>query len=312
VHSSFSPNALPDPLRSPVELLDDGRSWLVTFSDLVLQLFAFLLIGLVITRAAGGDEPRPAAAPAVASARRDAAMQEADVVAMAIAAERVLPHPAAPARRAAAPQAAEAPADARPEPVPPAASSAPAEPLRAEAIAPIENATAAPAADASSPPAARPQAATPERLQAMGRYLAALVAGVAAGNAPEVTVRADEVMITLGDGIGFESGESELSAPARSVLAELRAIAQSMPDAAIEVSGHTDDRPIRTARFPSNLELSLARAAAVAAVIGDGDAELGRRIFASGYADRRPRASNRDDAGRAANRRVEIRLLALG
>jgi flagellar motor protein MotB len=227
---------------------------------------------------------------------------------MALAAAEIVPHrgPSAPALRATRSTAADA-VDAPQAALVPSERAASSEPIETSAAVAVTRSGAADPAVAVIP-----RAATAERLRASGRYLAALVQGVAGGNAPEVTVEGDEVVLTLADGIGFSSGESEPSGPARSVLAELRAIAVSMPDTAIAISGHTDDRPIRTARFPSNLELSLARAAAVAAELAGGDAELTRRIFASGYADRRPRASNRDDEGRAQNRRVEIRLLALG
>jgi flagellar motor protein MotB len=306
--SSYSPSARPDALRIPPEPPDDGPSWLVTFSDLVLQLFAFLLVGLVVTRAATSPQTEPAvarsttvassfAAPATERSPTDvatAAMAEREVVALA-------------PRRAAA--AAAAPAEAP-------AAAAPAVPGRGESVSTVEaspaiEAVAAPAAPEVSP-APQVRVATAERLQATGRYLSALVAGIAGENAPQVSVRADEVVVTLADGIGFDSGRSELSTPVRHVLEELRSILRSVPGTAIEVSGHTDDRPIQTTRFPSNLELSLARASEVASFLSAGHADLERRIFASGHGDRRPRASNRDDAGRAQNRRVEIRLLTLG
>jgi flagellar motor protein MotB len=306
--SSYSPSARPDALRIPPEPPDDGPSWLVTFSDLVLQLFAFLLVGLVVTRAATSPQVELAvarsttvassfAAPATERSPTDvatAAMAEREVVALA-------------PRRAAA--AAAAPAEAP-------AAAAPAVPGRGESVSTVEaspaiEAVAAPAAPEVSP-APQVRVATAERLQATGRYLSALVAGIAGENAPQVSVRADEVVVTLADGIGFDSGRSELSTPVRHVLEELRSILRSVPGTAIEVSGHTDDRPIQTTRFPSNLELSLARASEVASFLSAGHADLERRIFASGHGDRRPRASNRDDAGRAQNRRVEIRLLTLG
>jgi flagellar motor protein MotB len=309
--SSYSPSARPDALRIPPEPPDDGPSWLVTFSDLVLQLFAFLLVGLVVTRAATSPQVELAvarsttvassfAAPATERSPTDvatAAMAEREVVALA-------PRPA-PRRAAAAAAPAEAPA-----------AAPPAVPAQGESVSTVEDSPAIEAVAASAAPEVSPapqvRVASAERLQATGRYLSALVAGIAGENAPQVSVRADEIVVTLADGIGFDSGRSELSTPVRHVLEELRSILRSVPGTAIEVSGHTDDRPIQTTRFPSNLELSLARASEVASFLSAGHADLERRIFASGHGDRRPRASNRDDAGRAQNRRVEIRLLTLG
>lgn len=309
--SSFSPSGLPEPLSIPAPLPDDGPSWLVTFSDLVLQLFAFLLIGLVVshgttrlgaerrpvpTRLAEAAEPAPTT-PEARTARdaggADVAMADAEVVRLA------------PARaRSATTQMPAA------EPVV-SATIADAPPPAAVAMT-VEGATeqVSQTSRAAGAPGGIP-AVTSAQLQATGRYLAALVAGVAGEAAPEVTVGEHEVLITLGEGIGFDSGRSELGDAARSVLEELRAILRGMPGAAIEVSGHTDDRPIHTAQYPSNLELSLARAAAVASHLGRDEAELERRIFAAGYAERRPRAANTDDRGRAQNRRVEVRLVAL-
>jgi type VI secretion system protein ImpK len=76
----------------------------------------------------------------------------------------------------------------------------------------------------------------------------------------------------------------------------------------ILVVGHTDDRPIRSRRFPSNQALSEARAEAVRAVLAPRLQDSGR-ITTQGKADRAPVASNATEDGRAANRRVEIVLV---
>ncbi|EWG98544.1 hypothetical protein Q427_29990 [Halomonas sp. BC04] len=75
----------------------------------------------------------------------------------------------------------------------------------------------------------------------------------------------------------------------------------------VSVEGHTDSIPIATARFPSNWELSSARAIAVLRYL----AELGidiERLRAVGYAETRPLESNDSAEGRAMNRRVELLL----
>ena len=78
----------------------------------------------------------------------------------------------------------------------------------------------------------------------------------------------------------------------------------------MEVEGHTDDRPIATSQFPSNWQLSGARAGAVVQrLIGAGVA--GRRVSLAGYAAQHPVAGNATAAGRARNRRVEIVLTRL-
>lgn len=311
--SSFSPSARPDALRTPPELPDDGPSWLVTFSDLVLQLFAFLLIGLVVTHAPARKNtisaPAVPASAAVASAQVE--RSPTDVAGEALAEREVVSLAPQAARHAATEAATTAPAARSSASESLATDAAPAADAMAAAAVARAPETATDATPAEADPTG-PRSVGAERLQATGRYLAALVAGIGGDKAPEVSVRPDEVVVTLGDGIGFDSGRSELSPSVRRVLEELRGILKSVPGTAIEVSGHTDDRPIQTSRFPSNLELSLARASEVAKFLANGHADLERRIFASGHGDRRPRASNRDDAGRAQNRRVEIRLLTLG
>jgi type VI secretion system protein ImpK len=74
------------------------------------------------------------------------------------------------------------------------------------------------------------------------------------------------------------------------------------------VAGHSDSQPIRSARFPNNLALSLARAEAVAERVGSKVAEP-TRLSAEGRADREPIAPNDTAEGRATNRRIEIVLV---
>jgi chemotaxis protein MotB len=87
------------------------------------------------------------------------------------------------------------------------------------------------------------------------------------------------------------------------VLDQAIALADAEPELRLEIVGHTDDRPIATATYPSNWELSAARAASAARyLIAHGVAAA--RIDVEGYADVRPL----DAEARDANRRVEIRF----
>jgi chemotaxis protein MotB len=76
----------------------------------------------------------------------------------------------------------------------------------------------------------------------------------------------------------------------------------------LRVNGHTDDRPISTAEFPSNWELSSARASRVARHLIEKGVHPAR-IEVHGFAYHRPRAANENRLGRGVNRRVEISLL---
>jgi chemotaxis protein MotB len=81
-------------------------------------------------------------------------------------------------------------------------------------------------------------------------------------------------------------------------------------DNPLAIEGHTDNDPISNGRFPSNWELSTARATAVLrSLLTDGIRDT--RLSAAGYADTRPRASNATEAGMAKNRRVDIVVLAV-
>jgi len=125
-----------------------------------------------------------------------------------------------------------------------------------------------------------------------------------------VNVRQNRVGIVLGDAILFAAGQAELSRDGRAVLARLVPVLAATPGD-IVVEGHTDSTPIASGRFPSNWELSAARAAAVVRALS----ELGlppARLSAAGYADTRPLTPERDAASRARNRRVAITIQAEG
>jgi chemotaxis protein MotB len=91
-------------------------------------------------------------------------------------------------------------------------------------------------------------------------------------------------------------------------LKEVAAASVGRPELHIRIDGHTDDRPISTLEFPSNWELSSARASRVARILVERGVSPSR-IEVNGYANYRPRTSNNDQLGRGANRRVDISLV---
>jgi chemotaxis protein MotB len=113
----------------------------------------------------------------------------------------------------------------------------------------------------------------------------------------------------------FDSGSAILSPAGKVILHEVAGNlkAQKFKDYQVTVEGHTDDAPINTSLFPSNWELSTARAAAVVRFFLDEEIPA-QRLRAAGYADTFPKVSNRDANGRAIpenqaqNRRVVIKL----
>jgi chemotaxis protein MotB len=118
------------------------------------------------------------------------------------------------------------------------------------------------------------------------------------------------VIRVLTDRLLFPSGSATLIAQARPLLGEIAGLVNVDRTHPIAVEGNTDDIPIHSASFPSNWELSTARASMVVRfLIGQG--VFATRLSASGYADLRPIASNATGQGRARNRRVEIVLQRL-
>jgi chemotaxis protein MotB len=126
----------------------------------------------------------------------------------------------------------------------------------------------------------------------------------------EVVVGSGDVSLEISDSILFAPASAALSALGTGLLDELAALLQTLPYS-LSVEGHSDNVPIQTARYPSNWELSSARAAAVTrALIEKGMAP--ERIRAIGYGDTRPRDDNGSAAGRARNRRVSFVLQLAG
>lgn len=123
-----------------------------------------------------------------------------------------------------------------------------------------------------------------------------------------VSVAEGEQGITLriDDNLLFSSGQAALTPGGGEVLQGLVGMLEAF-EGQVSVEGHTDSIPIATARFPSNWELSTARAIAVLRYLAEaGVAES--RLRAIGYADTQPLESNDSAEGRAANRRVELLL----
>ena len=119
------------------------------------------------------------------------------------------------------------------------------------------------------------------------------------------------VIRLLTDHVLFESGSASLKPEASPLLAEISHLVNLDRSHPISVEGNTDDVPISTSQFPSNWELSVARATGVVRFM-IGHEVAARRLEASGVAGERPIAPNTTAGGRSRNRRVEIALLRGG
>lgn len=123
-----------------------------------------------------------------------------------------------------------------------------------------------------------------------------------------VDLNNERLLINLASGYLFGSGQDELKPAGADALKQVGAVLKDFPEYKVAVDGHTDNVQIRGAlkkKFPSNKELSESRAANAAKALTEGG--LGAATT-HGYADTKPVESNNTDAGRAKNRRVEIRV----
>jgi chemotaxis protein MotB len=120
----------------------------------------------------------------------------------------------------------------------------------------------------------------------------------------------DGLNVKLSQAVLFPSGSAELGQEGAAVLGKVAGRLGELPHR-ILVQGHTDDVPIAgklAQRYPSNWELAGARAARVVRVLSE-QGVPGERLAAVSLADTQPVASNDTPEGRAANRRIEIRML---
>ena len=113
--------------------------------------------------------------------------------------------------------------------------------------------------------------------------------------------------ISLTGDLLFPSGQADLTSDARAALEKLVVVIAKTPSM-INVIGHTDDRPMQSARYPSNWELSLARASRVARFLIEASGLPAGQFSVSGHASFRPVQPNTSEEGRRANRRVELIL----
>ena len=116
------------------------------------------------------------------------------------------------------------------------------------------------------------------------------------------------VLISLDDSILFDFGRAEINASGYPVLDKIAAVIQNIRNP-VRIEGHTDNVPIATRRFPTNWELSTARAVQVLKYfIAAGQIEP-RRLSAVGYGEAKPVSPNDTPENRTKNRRVEIVLV---
>jgi chemotaxis protein MotB len=119
----------------------------------------------------------------------------------------------------------------------------------------------------------------------------------------DVSAEGRRIAVNFVDEILFPSGEAELSPHGKEVLSKVGGVLKGLADQQILVGGHTDDRPIHNEKFPSNWELSAARAVNVARYLVETVGVDPHRVVAAGYSEYHPRGTVRRQ-----NRRIELLL----
>ncbi|MBN9160802.1 MAG: OmpA family protein [Myxococcales bacterium] len=123
-----------------------------------------------------------------------------------------------------------------------------------------------------------------------------------------ITLRDGRMVLLLPNDVLFDTGRTEIKPAGKAALEQVAAVMKTIGGRDFQVAGHTDTVPIATARFPSNWELSTARALAVVHVL----VAQGVRpevLSAAGYGEFDPVASNDTNDGKRKNRRTEISLV---
>jgi chemotaxis protein MotB len=123
----------------------------------------------------------------------------------------------------------------------------------------------------------------------------------------KVVTRGGRILLELPNDVLFDSGRTELKDVGRKTLVQIAEVLRTMPDKKFQVAGHTDNVKIQTARFPSNWELSTARAVEVLKLLVESGMDP-KNVSAAGYGEFAPVATNDTPDGRAKNRRIEIAL----
>jgi len=116
------------------------------------------------------------------------------------------------------------------------------------------------------------------------------------------------LIFVLGERVTFPTGQAKLLESFQPTLQRIASLIASKKGFMVVVSGHTDNTPIKTAQFPSNWELSAARAISVAKSLTENGVDPAR-VSIQGNAEYRPLYKNATPANKRANRRVEITLI---
>ena len=154
----------------------------------------------------------------------------------------------------------------------------------------------------------RRQQAAAEARAAQFRELAARFQKLIDAGQLKVIMRNGRMVLELSNDVLFDSGKTDLKEVGKKTLTEIAQVLRTMPERRFQVAGHTDNVKISTPRFPSNWELSTARAVEVVKLLVDAGMDS-RNLSAAGYGEFAPLESNDLPDSRSKNRRIEITLV---
>jgi chemotaxis protein MotB len=123
----------------------------------------------------------------------------------------------------------------------------------------------------------------------------------------KIVLRDGRMVLQLRNDVLFDSGKVDVKPAGMEALREVASVLSTLTDRKLQVIGHTDNNPIQTERFPSNWELSAARAISVVRFLVSVGINA-QALSAAGHSEYDPVAPNDNDDGRAKNRRIEIVL----
>ena len=155
---------------------------------------------------------------------------------------------------------------------------------------------------------ADPQARQRDQMRSIAQDILKVLEPLVRGGQVKVTQSNRGVAVEINASVLFASGQAQLRAASGLALQRVARVLATTRQA-IQVEGYSDNTPISTSQFPSNWELSAARASSVVRLFID-NGVTGERLSAVGYGPNHPVMSNDTPAGRARNRRVTVMILA--
>ena len=162
----------------------------------------------------------------------------------------------------------------------------------------------------ATPPAITPLSSSAAPDTALEQRLARELAGAIGARRVELIRDTRGLVVSMPDDAAFPIGSAEATGEARRLIERVGDTLRDVPNG-IRIEGHTDNVPIRTAKYDSNWELSTARASAIVAVLVERVGIDASRLSAAGYGQYHPLNPNDTDAHRARNRRVDLVILDL-